>query len=45
VDISFTDCNNAVLSYDFEGPSGPAGSIDLTRVVQAGGALCDSLTR
>jgi hypothetical protein len=45
VDISFTDCNNAVLAYDFEGAAGPEGSINLTRVVPGGGALCDALTQ
>jgi hypothetical protein len=45
VDISFTDCNNAVFAYDFQGQAGAEGSINLTRVVQAGGALCESLTR
>lgn len=45
VSIDFVDCNHAELTYDLQGATGPEGSINLTRVVQGGEQLCETLTR
>lgn len=45
VEIDFDDCNSATLAYDFSGPSGPQGDIDLTRVVPGNEELCETLTQ
>lgn len=45
VDIEFNDCNSATLVYDFSGPTGPQGDIELTRVVPGNEELCETLTQ
>jgi hypothetical protein len=45
VSIDFVDCSHAALAYDFQGSAGSEGSINLTRVVQGGEQLCETLTR
>lgn len=45
VDIDFEDCENATLNYNFSGPGGLGGTIDLTRVVPGNEELCETLTQ